>query len=134
MADRFNRKTRSRIMAAIRGKNTGPELTVRRYLHAKGFRFRLHAVGLPGKPDLVLPRYRTVVFVHGCFWHLHPNCRFATMPSRNRRFWSEKLLGNRRRDRRNARKLRAAGWRVLTIWQCKLNEKRLIRLTERITG
>lgn len=134
MPDRFNRQTRSRIMAAIRGKNTMPELTVRRFLHAKGLRFRIHAPGLPGRPDLVFPKYRTVVFVHGCFWHQHPNCRLARMPASNRRFWNEKLSANRLRDRRKARALRAAGWRVLTIWQCQLDERRLLRLAERITG
>lgn len=121
-------------MAAIRGKNTMPELTVRRFLHAKGLRFRIHAPGLPGRPDLVFPKYRTVVFVHGCFWHQHPNCRLARMPASNRRFWNEKLSANRLRDRRKARALRAAGWRVLTIWQCQLDERRLLRLAERITG
>lgn len=125
MPDRFDRKTRSRIMAAIRGKNTAPELTVRRFLHRMGLRFRIHAPGLPGRPDIVFPKHRTVVFVHGCFWHQHPKCRLARMPSSNRRFWAKKLLGNRERDRRTARKLRAAGWKVLTIWQCQLNERRL---------
>lgn len=121
-------------MASIRGKNTQPELTVRRFLHAMGFRFRLHHAGLPGRPDIVLAKHRTVVFVHGCFWHGHANCRLASMPASNRRFWREKLAGNRRRDRRKARALRLAGWKVLTIWQCQLDRKRLRRLARRIRG
>jgi len=119
-------------MAAIRGKNTKPELTVRRFLHALGFRFRLHSTSLPGRPDIVLPKHRTAVFVHGCFWHHHANCRLATTPASNRRFWREKLMGNRRRDRRKAEALRTAGWKVLTIWQCQLDGKRLRRLADRI--
>lgn len=134
MPDKFSRETRSRIMSAIRGKNTTPELIVRRFLHTKGLRFRLHAPGLPGRPDLVFPKYRTVVFVHGCFWHLHQNCRFARMPASNRRFWTAKLSGNRLRDRRKAQALRAAGWRVLTIWECQLSERRLLNLAARIAG
>lgn len=134
MPDKFSRETRSRIMSAIRGKNTTPELAVRRFLHSKGLRFRLHAPGLPGRPDLVFPKYRTVVFVHGCFWHLHQNCRFARMPASNRRFWTAKLSGNRLRDRRKAQALRAAGWRVLTIWECQLSERRLLNLAARIAG
>lgn len=134
MPDKFSSRTRSRIMAAIRGKNTTPELIVRRFLHAQGLRFRLHAPGLPGRPDLVFPKYRTVVFVHGCFWHLHQNCRFARMPASNRRFWTAKLSGNRLRDRRKAQALRATGWRVLTIWECQLSERRLLNLAARIAG
>lgn len=134
MADRFNRKTRSRIMAAIRGKNTAPELTVRSFLHRMGLRFRIHVPGLPGRPDLVFTKHRTVVFVHGCFWHQHPRCRLARMPASNRRFWTKKFSGNRERDRRTARKLRAAGWKVLTIWQCQLDERRLRRLAGHIAG
>ena len=134
MPDRFDRKTRSRIMASIRGKNTQPELTVRRFLHARGLRFRLHNASLPGRPDIVLAKHRTVVFVHGCIWHGHANCRLASMPASNRRFWREKLAGNRRRDRRKARALKKAGWKVLTIWQCQLDGKRLRRLTDRIRG
>lgn len=134
MPDKFSKGTRSRIMAAIRGKNTTPELIVRRFLHAQGLRFRLHAPGLPGRPDLVFPKYRTVVFVHGCFWHQHQNCRFARMPASNVRFWTAKLSGNRMRDRRKAQALRAAGWRVLTIWECQLSERRLLNLAARIAG
>lgn len=132
MADVFDRKTRSRVMSAIRGTHTSPELIVRRYLHARGLRFRLHAKLLPGRPDIVLARFRTVIFVHGCFWHLHVGCRFAVMPKSNRAFWWKKLTGNRARDLRNVRSLRRAGWRVLTIWECDLEERALSRLASRI--
>jgi DNA mismatch endonuclease, patch repair protein len=134
MPDKFSRETRSRIMSSIRGKNTAPELIVRHFLHAKGLRFRLHAPGLPGRPDLVFPKFRTVVFVHGCFWHQHRNCRFARMPASNVRFWTAKLSGNRMRDRRKAQAVRAVGWRVLTIWECQLDERRLGDLAARIAG
>lgn len=119
-------------MAAIRGRNTNPELLVRSYLHSRGLRFHLHGAGLKGRPDVVLPRYRTVVFVHGCFWHQHTNCRFAVMPKSNRRFWLAKLSANQRRDRLTASSLRRAGWHVLTIWECNLDKIRLERLVRRI--
>jgi DNA mismatch endonuclease (patch repair protein) len=132
MADVFDRKTRSRVMSTIRGKHTAPELIVRRYLHAQGLRFRLHAKSLPGRPDIVLARFRTVVFVHGCFWHMHEGCRYAVMPNSNRVFWRRKLTGNRERDLRNFRSLRQAGWRVLTVWECDLEARSLSRLAARI--
>ncbi|WP_407702880.1 very short patch repair endonuclease [Thiobacillus sedimenti] len=119
-------------MAGIRGKNTKPERLVRSYLHRAGLRFRLHAGGLPGKPDLVLKKYRTVVFVHGCFWHSHPRCKYAVVPSSNVEFWKKKLDANRSRDQRNRRELRALGWRVLTIWECQLDERHLVGLVEKI--
>lgn len=120
-------------MSRVRGENTTPELTVRKYLHALGFRYRLHVKELPGKPDIVLPKYRTVVFVHGCFWHRHRGCRYASMPKSNVKFWIKKFKLNVARDKRNAVALRKAGWRCLTIWGCetKLNEN-LDRLAERI--
>lgn len=121
-------------MSMIRGKNTAPELVVRRYLHGCGLRYRLHQRDLPGKPDLVFPRWNAVVFVHGCFWHQHSGCPFATMPESNREFWREKLEANKRRDHRNVLALRNKGWRVLTIWECQLSERRLRRLAARITG
>jgi DNA mismatch endonuclease (patch repair protein) len=128
MADVFDRQTRSRNMSAIRGRDTKPELVVRRFLHSRGLRYRLHVRGLPGRPDLVFLRYRTVVFVHGCFWHRHRGCRFAVLPKSNRRFWLAKLSGNVRRDARHSHKLRRAGWRVLTIWECFLTPSSLLRL------
>lgn len=120
MADIVDAPTRSAMMAGIRGKNTKPEMLVRRSLHRSGFRFQLHRRDLPGRPDIVLPRYRTVVEVRGCFWHRHKGCRFAYMPKSNRAFWEAKLNGNRERDLRNLQKLRELGWRVIEVWECEL--------------
>ncbi|MEY3027033.1 MAG: hypothetical protein RLZZ238_1930 [Planctomycetota bacterium] len=106
-------------MARIRGTNTKPEVLVRSALHRAGFRFRLHGRGLPGRPDIVLPKHRTVVFVHGCFWHRH-GCTLSSEPRTRRAFWRAKFDANVERDRRNARALRRLGWRVLTVWECSL--------------
>ncbi len=108
------------MMAAIRGKDTKPEMLVRRFLHANGFRFRLHRADLPGKPDIVLPRLKTCIFVHGCFWHRHPSCRYAALPKTRAEFWAAKLDGNVGRDRRATEALRNAGWTVFIIWECEL--------------
>lgn len=117
--DRYLPEERSRIMRLVKGKDTGPEIIVRRTLHKLGFRFRLHSAGLPGRPDVVLPRWKVAIFVHGCFWHQHPGCRRAARPKSHARFWNKKLDRNVARDRRNARRLRAAGWRVKTLWECQ---------------
>lgn len=109
-------------MSGIRGKNTRPELVVRRALHREGLRFRLHARHLPGKPDIVLPKYNAVVNVHGCFWHQHSGCKFATTPASNADFWSEKLHGNAQRDTRTNRELTLLGWRIFTIWECEVDD------------
>lgn len=135
MADVFSPAKRREIMAAIKGENTAPELYVRRLLHAHGYRFRLHRDDLPGKPDIVLPRYEKVVFVHGCFWHGHRRCKRATLPKTNRTFWQKKIEGNRRRDARVKRQLRSLGWEVFEVWQCQLRrptalEKRLMQFLE----
>lgn len=119
-------EARSRNMAAIRGTNTSPEVKVRKALHAAGFRFRLHSYTLPGKPDIVLPRYRAVVFVHGCFWH-HHGCANSAWPKTRAEFWREKILGNKSRDRRNNRALQKAGWKVLTIWECDVRAAATLR-------
>lgn len=111
-------KVRSKNMAAIRGKNTKPEMAVRRYLHAAGFRYRLHRKDLPGKPDLVLPGYKLVVFVHGCFWHRHQGCSYSTTPATRAMFWKDKFQKNMERDERNQNELLEKGWRVLIIWEC----------------
>ena len=111
---------RSRNMAAIRGKDTRPELALRSALFAAGFRYRLHVRGLPGSPDMVFPKYRAVLFVHGCFWHRHANCRFTTTPKSNHEFWSSKFEENVSRDARNVALLRADGWRVAVVWECAL--------------
>lgn len=109
---------RSKIMAAVRSKDTTPELRVRRALHALGYRFSLHSARLPGKPDLVLRKFRTAIFIHGCFWHGH-GCRKGRRPKTNRSFWTAKVETNRRRDRRVRNRLRKDGWRVITVWQCQ---------------
>lgn len=116
--DTVSRRRRSQIMASVRGKDTTPELAVRRALYAAGLRYRLHEARLPGKPDVVFQKAKVVVFVHGCFWHRH-SCSRGTIPSTNRKFWAAKLDGNVVRDRRAVRSLRAGGWRIVTIWECK---------------
>jgi|SRR5271157_1308258 len=110
---------RRKNMAAIRGKDSTPERKVRSMLHRLGLRFRLHDRRLPGKPDIVLPRFHSVVFVHGCFWHRHPGCRFATMPATREDFWRKKFAENVERDRRAQRDLRKDGWKVIVIWECE---------------
>lgn len=111
---------RSRMMSSIRGKNTLPERTLRSLLFARGLRYRLHVRKLPGSPDLVFPKRKAVVFVHGCFWHRHEGCRYATTPRNNEEFWRGKLQGNIDRDRRHGEMLRALGWRVAVVWECAL--------------
>lgn len=128
MVDVVDKKTRSRMMSGIRGKNTKPELQVRKSLHARGFRFRLHVKELPGKPDLVLPKHRAVIFVHGCFWHRHQGCRFAVLPKSNSEFWARKLDSNRDRDLLHGQQLSSLGWRVFTIWECEVDELHLAQL------
>lgn len=120
MADVFDRATRSRIMSRIRGKDTGPEMAVRRGLHAQGLRFCLHARSLPGKPDLVFPRYRVAMLVNGCWWHQHDCGRFRP-PKSNLDFWLPKLERNRRNDARVLDLLGRLGWRVIVVWECEIN-------------
>ena len=127
MADVFTPEERSRVMRSVRSRDTAPELRVRRWLHAHGFRFRLHRDDLPGKPDIVLPRYATAVFVHGCFWHGHAGCKPAELPASNREYWERKIGRNMARDRRNLRGLRALGWRALVVWECRIRDEPGIR-------
>ena len=122
MTDVVSQTTRSRMMAGIRGKNTRPEVILRRALHAHGFRYRLHDRRLPGTPDLVFPRYGAVCLIHGCFWHRHPGCAYATTPATRPEFWNAKLDANVARDERNRRKLLKAGWRVAIVWECALRK------------
>lgn len=134
--DTLSRFERSVRMSLIRGKNTKPEVVVRNIIKASGFRCRLNVQGLPGKPDLVFPQLKKVIFVHGCFWHRHPNCMLARLPKSKLRFWLPKLTENRRRDLRNVRRLRRAGWSVKLVWECQLKnrtilEKALCRFLER---
>ena len=129
MTDIINKEQRSWNMSRIRAKDTKPELAVRSLLHRMGYRFRLHRRDLPGRPDIVLPKYRTVIFVHGCFWHQHSGCRFSNVPKSRQDYWTEKLEGNVRRDRRHQRSLRKQGWKVFIVWECQTkNPVKLQRL------
>jgi DNA mismatch endonuclease (patch repair protein) len=118
---------RSELMSRIRAKDTKPEIAVRSVAHALGFRFRLHHRGLPGRPDLVFPRLRKVVFVHGCFWHRHPRCQFAYAPKSNTKFWRQKFSANVRRDRLAIQTLKEQGWQVLIVWQCQTSNIEALR-------
>ena len=120
--DVFSREKRSQIMSRVSGKNTKPELIVRSLLHNMGYRFRLHRSDLPGKPDITLPKYKKVIFVHGCFWHGHKDCRRSKRPTTNKKFWHEKLDKNIERDNVNIRNLKELGWGVLVVWVCEVNE------------
>ncbi|HEX8302527.1 very short patch repair endonuclease [Sphingomonas sp.] len=120
MADTISAERRSWNMSRIKGRDTGPEMRLRSLLHRAGFRFRLHPKELSGKPDIVLPKYHAVIFVHGCFWHRHDGCRNATTPSTRTDFWQAKFDGNVERDKRNRAALETAGWTVITVWECEL--------------
>ena len=119
MVDRVSTEVRSRIMASVQTKNTGPELAVRRIVHGLRYRFRLHRKDLPGSPDLVLPGHRKVIFVHGCYWHGH-RCKWGRLPKSRLDYWASKIATNQARDARNRLDLRRAGWKVLTIWECEI--------------
>lgn len=131
MADTFTKAERSRIMAAVKSKDTAPEMVVRRLAHSLGYRYRLHDRSLPGTPDLVFPRLRKVINVNGCFWHMH-GCAYCRVPSSHRRYWTAKLRRNATRDKRVQRALRRAGWGVMVIWECQTRPDRLDRLRARI--
>ncbi|XKH01818.1 DNA mismatch endonuclease Vsr [Marinobacter nauticus] len=129
MSDVHDRATRSRNMAAIKGKNTKPEILLRKALFKQGFRFRLHRKDLPGKPDIVLPKYNAVIFVQGCFWHGHDNCPMFKLPASRKEFWEEKILKNKERDSINIQLLNDSGWRVAEVWECALKGKRRLPIT-----
>ena len=118
---------RSRNMAAIKSKNTKPEIAVRKMLHALGYRFRLHRKDLPGSPDIVLPKYKTVIFVHGCFWHRHENCKFASTPKTRKEFWENKFNENMKRDKNNFKELKKLNWNLLVIWECETKNINLLK-------
>lgn len=120
---------RSRLMSRVRAGHTAPELAVRRLLHALGHRFRLHRRDLPGTPDIVLPRYRTAIFVHGCFWHRHPGCPKASDPKTRSEFWQDKFRANVERDRRNLDQLQVLGWRTHVVWECETKDTMSLRST-----
>ncbi len=127
--DCLSSSQRSRNMSRIRGKNTKPELKVRRALHAMGFRFRLHRRDLPGTPDILLPRYRIAIQVHGCYWHRHPGCHLTTTPKTNAQFWQQKFDRNVERDAKNEAALVAMGWQVMVIWECETRDAERLRQT-----
>ena len=123
MADKLTKEQRHRCMSAIRSKNTKPELLVRKFLFSRGFRYRLNHSRLPGHPDLVLRRYRTVIFVNGCFWHGHENCKYFRLPKTNTDFWQKKIERNQKRDKEEQCRLATMGWHCITIWECQLKPK-----------
>lgn len=125
MADCHSKETRSYNMSRIRSKNTKPEEIVRKYLFSQGFRYRKNDSRLPGKPDIVLPKYKTVIFVNGCFWHGHTGCRYFVWPKSNAEFWKAKIQGNIERDKTNYKLLTDMGWRILVIWECELKKARI---------
>ena len=114
---------RSRNMSAIKSKNTKPEIKVRKVLHSMGYRFRLHRKDLPGSPDIVLPKYKTVIFVHGCFWHRHENCKYASTPKTRQEFWEAKFRENINRDKLNQENLSSKGWKIIVVWECEIKDK-----------
>lgn len=120
--DKVSKEVRSKNMAAIKGKDTKPEIAVRKLLHSLGYRYRLHRKDLPGKPDIVLPKYKTVIFVHGCFWHQHNGCKYNTKPKSNKQFWLSKLRKNVERDKKQYTALKKLGYKVLTIWECDVKK------------
>lgn len=132
MADVHTPEQRSYNMSQIRGKNTKPEELVRKYLFSQGFRYRKNDPRLPGKPDIVLPKYKTVIFVNGCFWHGHEDCRYFVWPKNNAEFWKEKITGNIQRDKNNYQLLAARGWRVIVVWECELKKKTIRETLERL--
>lgn len=129
MVDVVSVRVRSRMMAGIRAGDTQPELAVRSHLHRLGFRFRIAPRELPGRPDIVLPKWRTAVLVHGCFWHGHADCRYFRLPTTRRAFWRTKITSNMERDRRVVANLRERGWRVAVVWECALRDHRERSLT-----
>lgn len=122
MVDTFSKETCSYVMSRIKCKDTKPEIIVRSYLFSRGLRFRKNDKRYPGSPDIVLPKYKTIVFVHGCFWHLHEGCKYARIPKSNVDYWEKKLYRNRERDKHNQKELEKMGWNVITVWECELKK------------
>ena len=123
IADIFTKEERSAHMAKIKGKNTKPEIIVRKFLFSKGFRYRINDKSLPGTPDIVLPKYKTAIFVHGCFWHGHQGCKKARLPASNIDYWEKKIVENKERDRKKVKLLEDARWHVIVVWQCEIENK-----------
>lgn len=130
--DIYNKVVRSQIMSNISGKNTKPEIIIRKIAHSLGYRFRLHKKDLPGKPDMVFPKYKKVIFVNGCFWHGHAGCVRSKLPVTRKKFWKEKIENNKKRDKANKIKLKKLGWEYLVIWQCEIKKSDYEKLGERI--
>lgn len=127
MADVHTKKQRSYNMSRIRAKDTKPEMLVRKFLHANGFRYKLHDKTLPGKPDIVLPKYRTVIFVHGCFWHGHTNCKYFIVPKTRTKWWLAKINRNKANDEKAQKALRKEGWKVINVWECSLKNPKITK-------
>lgn len=125
--EKLSTEQRSSNMAAVKGKNTAPEIRVRQMLHKMGYRFRLHRKDLPGNPDIVLPRHRLCIFVHGCFWHQHPGCKRATIPENNQEFWITKFQETSQRDHKAEKELVQQGWNVYVIWECETKDEQLLK-------
>jgi len=133
MADVHSKETRSYNMSRIRSKDTKPELLVRKFLHAQGFRYRLHVKDLPGKPDIVLPKYKTVIFVHGCFWHGHEGCKYYVIPKTRTEWWLNKINGNITKDKSSKDLLLEEGWKIIEIWECELKKKLIDQTFQSLT-
>ncbi|MDR1882565.1 MAG: very short patch repair endonuclease [Prevotella sp.] len=135
--DIWDKKKRSEVMSKIRSKNTKPELTLRKSLFERGFRYRVNDKKLPGKPDIVLPKYKTAIFLHGCFWHGHEDCKHASTPKTNTDFWVNKITSNSERDKINLQKLTALGWNIITVWECEIryaHKRNITPLIDRISA
>ena len=132
MSDIYSKQKRSLIMSKISNKNTKPEILIRKLLYSLGYRFRLHKKELPGKPDIVLPKHKKVIFVNGCFWHGHNKCVRSKLPLTNKKFWSDKIAKNKKKDRSNFIRLKKLGWNYLVIWQCEISKKNFNKLTNKI--
>jgi len=132
MADVHDPEVRSYNMSQIKGKDTKPELIVRQYLHSRGFRYRLHHKDLPGKPDIVLKRHRTLILIHGCFWHGHENCKYFVVPKSRSRWWLAKIMKTRDKDKTDLLTLRKEGWKIITIWECELKKDKRLKTLENL--
>jgi DNA mismatch endonuclease (patch repair protein) len=127
MADVHSKEIRSYNMSQIKGKNTKPEMLVRRFLHANGFRYRLHVKDLPGRPDIVLPRYKTLIFVHGCFWHGHEGCKYFVVPKTKTEWWLNKINGNIANNKKAVKELRISSWKIIILWECDLKPGKILK-------
>jgi DNA mismatch endonuclease (patch repair protein) len=132
MADVHTVQQRRFNMQQVKAKDTKPELLVRKFLHAHGFRYSLHKKTLPGKPDIVLTKYKTIIFVHGCFWHGHANCKYFSIPKTRTQWWADKINTNKANDAKTAKALRKKGWNVLTVWECKLKREKTEKTLEHL--